>query len=146
MKKEKLIEQLKQIVKIKGLKYTKQREIVLEVVNKSKKHLTTEEIYNHIKKKGIDQNIGIATVYRSLLFLEEVALISSITLEKGIKKYEINNETHHDHLVCIRCDKIIEFINETIENEQKNIARSYGFELMDHTMYLYGVCKDCKND
>ena len=76
---EKIIEELKKIVKQKGLKYTEQREIVLSILLHAKEHLTAEEVYNEIKKRYSDSNIGMATVYRALSFLEEVDLITSIT-------------------------------------------------------------------
>ena len=89
-------------------------------------------------------NIGIATIYRALAFLEEVNLISSIAINKDGKKFESNDKKHHDHLVCIKCNKIIEFVDEDIEQKQKQIANDFGFKLLDHTMYLYGICENCQ--
>jgi len=140
---KKIINKLKDIIKQKGLKYTKQREVIFETILNCKKHLSAEEIYNRILKQYPEEKIGIATVYRALTFLEEESLISSISFGNDGKKYETNFKEHHDHLICIKCDKIIEFVNEKIETEQEKIAKENGFELLDHSMYLYGICSDC---
>lgn len=142
-KNEEIIDKLKMIVKMKGFKYTKQREIVLKTILNSEKHLDAEEIYNIIMRKHKEEAIGIATVYRALSFSEEVHLISSISLDKDKRKFETNFKNHHDHIICIKCNKIIEFSNENIEQEQEKIAKDNGFKLVNHTMYLYGICNDC---
>jgi Fur family ferric uptake transcriptional regulator len=91
-----------------------------------------------------NEKIGIATVYRALIFLEESSLISSISLDKDIKKFENNLKEHHDHLICVKCSKIIEFVNEEIEIMQDKIAVQHNFKLLNHTMYLYGICDTCQ--
>lgn len=139
-----VIDKLKEIIKQKGLKYTKQREIILETILNSEKHLSAEELYNLIQEKYPEEKIGIATVYRAVSFLEESKLISSISLDKDTKKFETNFKDHHDHLICIKCNKIVEFVNDKIEKEQEKIAKKQGFDLLEHDMYLYGVCKDCQ--
>jgi Fur family ferric uptake transcriptional regulator len=142
--KEQILDKLKVIVKEKGLKYTKQRELILKtILTSSNKHLSAEDIYNIIITKYPNEKIGIATIYRALIFLEDNNLITSIAIENSIKKYEANIKKHHDHLICIECGKIVEFINDNIEKEQEQIAKNSGFNLIDHTMYLYGVCSDC---
>jgi Fur family ferric uptake transcriptional regulator len=140
---EEILEKLKTIVKEKGLKYTKQREIVFETILNCEKHLGAEELYNVIMDKYPEESIGIATVYRALSFLEEVNLIASISLDKDKRKFETNFKEHHDHLICVKCNKIIEFVNPEIEVEQEKIAKENGFKLLNHTMYLYGICKEC---
>jgi Fur family ferric uptake transcriptional regulator len=138
------IDKLKEVVKQKGLKYTKQREIIFQAILDAKNHLGAEDIHNLICKNHPKEKIGIATVYRALSFLEEVKLISSITLENDVKKYETNFKDHHDHLICVKCNKIVEFMSEKIESEQEKIAKNQGFELIDHAMYLYGICENCR--
>lgn len=137
------IEELKRIVKQKGLKYTEQREIVLQILLKSKEHLSAEEVYNKIKDEYPDSNIGIATVYRALGFLEGVNLITSLTFGNDSKKYESNAKEHHDHLICTNCGKIIEFVDEDIEKLQEEVAKKKGFSITNHSMQLYGLCEDC---
>jgi Fur family ferric uptake transcriptional regulator len=141
---EEIKEDLKRIVKQRGLKYTEQREIVLEVLLNAKEHLTAEEVYNEVKNTNPDSNIGIATVYRSLSFLEEVHLITSISFGTDGKKYESNTKKHHDHLICTSCGKIIEFMDEEIEKKQNKIAKENGFKITSHVMQLLGNCSDCQ--
>ncbi len=141
---EEILEKLKEVVKEKGLKYTKQREIVFETILNCEKHLGAEELYNIIVQKYPEESIGIATVYRALAFLEEANLIASISLDKDRRKFETNFKAHHDHLICLKCNKIIEFTNDKIEQEQERIAKENEFQLLNHTMYLYGICRDCR--
>jgi Fur family ferric uptake transcriptional regulator len=141
---EEIIEELKKIVKQKGLKYTEQREIVLSILLHASEHLTAEEIYNEIKKTFPKSNIGIATVYRALSFLEDVDLITSITFGTDGKKYESNAKSHHDHLICTSCGKIIEFVDEEIEKRQDKIAKKNKFSITSHSMQLYGTCETCQ--
>ncbi|MBP7769835.1 MAG: transcriptional repressor [Aliarcobacter sp.] len=141
---EEIIDELKKIVKQKGLKYTEQREIVLSILLHAKDHLTAEEVYNEIKKEYPESNIGIATVYRALSFLEEVDLIVSITFGTDGKKYESNAKSHHDHLICTDCGKIIEFIDDEIEKRQDKIAKKNNFKITSHSMQLYGSCEACQ--
>ncbi|RXK11915.1 transcriptional repressor [Halarcobacter mediterraneus] len=140
-----VIDELKKIVKQKGLKYTEQREVVLNVLLHAEDHLTAEEIYNLIKSENPDSNIGIATVYRALSFLEEVNLIASINFGVDGKKYESNKKEHHDHLICTSCGKIIEFVDNEIEKRQEKIAKKNKFKITSHSMQLYGICPDCQN-
>ncbi len=140
---EEIIEELKKIVKQKGLKYTEQREIVLSILINAEDHLTAEEVYNEIKKQYPDTNIGIATVYRALSFLEEVDLIVSINFGTDGKKYESNAKSHHDHLICTSCGKIVEFLDDEIEKRQDRIAKKNKFKITSHSMQLYGTCEDC---
>ena len=141
---EEIIDELKKIVKQKGLKYTEQREIVLSILLHANEHLTAEEVYIEIKKEHKESNIGIATVYRALSFLEEVDLITSITFGTDGKKYESNSKSHHDHLICTECGKIIEFIDDEIEKRQDKIAKKNKFKITSHSMQLYGTCEVCQ--
>jgi len=141
---EEIIDELKKIVKQKGLKYTEQREVVLSVLLQASEHLTAEEVYNEIKKVFPESNIGIATVYRALSFLEEVDLITSITFGTDGKKYESNSKSHHDHLICTSCGKIIEFMDDEIEKKQEKIAKKNKFKISSHSMQLYGTCESCQ--
>ena len=141
---EEAIDELKKIVKQKGLKYTEQREIVLSILIHAEDHLSAEEVYNEIKSKYTESNIGIATVYRALSFLEEVDLITSITFGSDGKKYESNAKSHHDHLICTECGKIVEFLDDEIEKRQERIAKKNKFKITNHSMQLYGICGDCQ--
>ncbi len=139
-----VIDELKKIVKQKGLKYTEQREIVLSILISIDGHLSAEEVYNLIKEEKPESQIGIATVYRALGFLEEVKLITSITFGAEGKKYESNCKAHHDHLICTLCGKIVEFIDNEIEKRQDRIAKKNKFKITGHSMQLYGACQACQ--
>lgn len=141
---EESINELKKIVKQKGLKYTEQREIVLRILLHAKEHLSAEDIYNLIKVKEPNSNIGIATVYRALGFLEEVNLITSIVFGNDGKKYESNAKAHHDHLICTSCGHIVEFVDDEIEKRQDKIAKKNNFKVTSHSMQLYGLCEKCQ--
>ena len=135
-------EKLKEIVKSKGLKYSIQREEILKVLYNSNKHLTPEEIYQEVKK--INSSIGLATVYRALSFLENEGLVNSISFGIEGKKYELNRGSHHDHMICLNCNKIIEFYDDELEALQEKIAKKLGFKLITHELNMYGICKDCQ--
>ncbi|WP_187646843.1 Fur family transcriptional regulator [Nitrosophilus labii] len=137
-------EQLKEIVKSKGLKYSAQREDILKALFDSKKHLTPEEIYTEVKK--INKNIGLATVYRALSFLESEGLINSISFGIDGKKYELNRGQHHDHMICLKCGKIIEFFDERLESLQEYIAQKHNFKLITHELNMYGICSNCQEE
>ncbi len=145
LKKEEVVDELKKIVKQKGLKYTEQREVVLNILLHADGHLSAEDVYNLIKEKKPDSNIGIATVYRALGFLEEVNLISSVTFGTEGKKYESSTKEHHDHLICTKCGKIVEFLDDEIEKRQEKIANKNNFKITSHSMQLYGICETCQN-
>jgi Fur family ferric uptake transcriptional regulator len=142
---DELLAEFKNIIRADGLKFTAQREAILQTLYDNPQHFTSENLYMLVKQKHPDLNIGIATVYRTLALLEESGLVSSISLGIQGKKFEIVNKPHHDHLICEKCGKIVEFENEKIEELQHKIAKENGFELTNHLMQLYGVCSECKN-
>lgn len=145
MDKNKSLNDLKSVLKSKGMKYTEQRGIILQILLSLDEHLSAEEVQNIVKDKYPEQNIGIATIYRTLNFLEEVNLISSISFGTDGKKFECNHEQHHDHIICTSCGKIVEFYDEAIEKKQEKIALKNGFKITDHTMQIYGICQKCQN-
>ena len=137
------LDELKSLVKKRGLKHSHQREQILTVLFHAKKHLTPEEIYQEVKK--INSTIGLATIYRTLAFLEKEEMVSSISFGSEGKKYELNRGEHHDHMICLKCGKIIEFFNEELERLQEEIAKKQDFKLITHQMNMYGICKECQN-
>ncbi|AJC86001.1 Fur family transcriptional regulator [Campylobacter sp. RM16704] len=138
-----LHERFKKILKDNGLKYTKQREILLKTLYNSDIHYTPESLYVEIKRKNPELNVGIATVYRTLNLLEESGMATSISFGASGKKFELANKPHHDHLICKSCGKIVEFENSIIEQQQMLIAKEYNFKLTGHLMQLYGLCPQC---
>ena len=130
-------------LKSAGLKVTLPRLKILEVLEKSfNHHLTVEDIYRVL----IEQNkeINVATIYRVLSQFEESGIVNKLHFENNQAVYELSNVEHHDHLVCVKCNTIIEFQDDVIEQHQLQIANKYGFQLTDHSLYLYGLCKTCK--
>lgn len=141
---EKLLERFKALLKSNSLKFTKQRELILKFLYESNDHYTPEDIYTHLKQQNPNVNIGIATVYRTLTLLEISEIASSISFGAQGKKYELGLKKHHDHLICIKCGKIIEFVDETIEGRQEAIAKKFNFQMTDHTMKIVGHCENCQ--
>jgi Fur family ferric uptake transcriptional regulator len=139
-----LLEKFKTLLKSNTLKFTKQRELILKFLYENDGHFTPEDIYMLLKKEYPDINIGIATVYRTLTLLEESDIASSISFGAQGKKYELGLKQHHDHLICTACGDIIEFFDETIEEQQKKIAKKFNFQMTDHTMKIVGLCEKCQ--
>jgi len=126
-----------------GLKVTLPRMKILELLADSDtRHQSAEDIY----KAG--EEIGLATVYRVLTQFEAAGLVNRHHFEGGQAVFELNQGGHHDHLVCVKCGKVVEFMDETIEDRQKAIARDKGFEITEHSLILYGRCSDpaCRDD
>jgi Fur family ferric uptake transcriptional regulator len=87
--------------------------------------------------------VGVATIYRVLSQFEESGIVQKLNFENNQAVYELCGLEHHDHLVCVKCNKIVEFQDDVIEKHQIQIAKKHSFELTDHSLYLYGLCKDC---
>ncbi len=122
-----------------GLKVTLPRLKILEILEASKeRHLSAEDIYKALLNTGED--IGLATVYRVLTQFETAGLVARHHFEGGHSVFELDDKAHHDHLVCVECGRVIEFVDETIEERQKKIAQRHDFEITDHSLILYGRC------
>lgn len=126
-----------------GLKVTLPRLKILEILESGDaRHQSAEDIYKALLNSNED--IGLATVYRVLTQFEAAGLVTRHHFENGMAVFELNRGDHHDHLVCVECGKVEEFVEPAIEEKQKAIARSRGFDLHDHSMILYGRCADCR--
>lgn len=126
-----------------GLKVTLPRLKVLEILETSDhRHMSAEDVYKAMLEMG--EEIGLATVYRVLTQFEGAGLVSRLSIEGGHAVFELEDGIHHDHLLCVRCHRIEEFVDEVIEQRQQAIAAEKGFEMTDHSLYIYGVCKDCQ--
>lgn len=140
----KLLSDFKQLLKINSLKFTIQREVILETLYNSDEHLTPEALHHLIQEKHPDLNTGIATVYRTLSLLEDSEMVTSLSFGAQGKKYELGAKDHHDHIICTKCGSISEFVDEEIESRQKKIAEELGFLMQEHSMQIYGICKRCQ--
>ena len=126
-----------------GLKVTLPRVKILELMEKAKvRHQSAEDIYRALLDEG--EEIGLATVYRVLTQFEAAGLVSRHHFEGGQAVFELNQEGHHDHLVCIVCGKVEEFVDDIIEEQQLKIAKEKGYTVTDHGLTLYGKCPDCQ--
>ena len=126
-----------------GLKVTLPRMKILDILeHTSSRHQSAEDVYKALLETGED--IGLATVYRVLTQFEAAGLVSRHHFEGGHSVFELNEGTHHDHIVCVKCGQVDEFIDETIEKRQKLIAADLGYELTDHCLYMYGICRKCR--
>lgn len=125
-----------------GLKVTLPRLKILEILEDgSSRHQSAEDIYKALLSSNED--IGLATVYRVLTQFEAAGLVTRHHFENGMAVFELNRGDHHDHIVCVDCGAVSEFVDTAIEERQKAVARERGFEMHDHSMILYGRCANC---
>lgn len=143
---EKLLEEFKALLKKNGEKFTIQREVILETLYNSDEHLTPEALHQLIQKQHPELKTGIATIYRTLSRLEESEIVTSLSFGAQGKKYELGAKDHHDHMICTECGNITEFVDEAIEERQHKIADELGFKMQDHSMQIYGICKNCQDN
>ncbi|OEU68952.1 MAG: transcriptional repressor [Desulfovibrio sp. S3730MH75] len=126
------------------LKMTPQRRTILNAFLNEEGHISSEELYNLIRKE--DSSIGQATVYRTLKLLAESGIAKAVDFNDGVLRYEHKyGHDHHDHLVCEQCGTTIEAVDPEIEHLQEELAKKHGFVLTHHEMYLFGVCKECQD-
>ena len=141
---DEFILKFKDMIKSLGLNNSVQREYLLKILFQSKEHLNAEELLHQVKTT-YNVNIGIATVYRILNLLEDLNIVKSISISgQDFKVYELSLKPHHDHMVCVKCNTIVEFYDAELEKTQELVAQEKGFQLQSHTMMLYGICKKCK--
>jgi Fur family ferric uptake transcriptional regulator len=131
-----------QQLKDAGLKITLPRLKVLQILEQSRNHhLSAEGVYKALLETGED--VGLATVYRVLTQFEAAGLVSRHNFEGGYSVFELSQGEHHDHLVCVKCGRVEEFVDEIIEQRQKAIAESAHFKMTDHALNIYGICPQC---
>mgnify|MGYP001361705540 CR=1 FL=1 len=136
------LELLRSHIQEQGMKNSRQREVISEVFFISEDHMRVEDILQRARAK--DPKISQATVYRTMRFLMDCGLAEARNFEDGYTRYEPSDAggAHHDHLICIKCGKIIEFVDDAIETLQGEVAARYGFHVISHKMELYGECFD----
>lgn len=130
-------------LKTTGLKATLPRLKILDIFQKnSERHLSAEDVYRLLLSDKLE--IGLATVYRVLTQFEQAGILSRNYFETGKAVFELNEGTHHDHIVCVDCGHVEEFHDDEIEKRQREIAKRNGFEIVDHTLAIYGRCSKCR--
>jgi len=128
-----------QDLKTAGLKATVPRLKIINLFESSReRHLTAEEVYRLLRADGFD--IGLATVYRVLTQFEQAGLLMRHHFESGKAVFELNEGSHHDHLVCMQCGRVEELYDAEIEKRQHKIAAERGFSISEHALYLYADC------
>ena len=136
--------QLKRALKKEGLRYTQQRQSVWDELCATNDHRDAEEIYLAIRQSGL--NVSRATVYRTIDVLVKNKMVRKLELGDGRARYEHKvNATHHDHLICIQCGKIEEFMDEVIESRQDEIVKKFGYKLVRHIHQLFIICSECES-
>lgn len=127
----------------KGLRSTDQRRLIVETFFQSPNHVSIEELLAQVRSQ--DPRVGYATVYRTLKLLTECGVAFERKFGDGLTRYELADEdSHHDHLICVECASIVEFEEPRIEELQEAIAKKHGFEIRSHKHEMYGICADCK--
>jgi Fur family ferric uptake transcriptional regulator len=128
---------------LEGLKKTSQRTLIMNKILARAGHLSAEDLFSDLKTSH--PSIGLATIYRTLKVLKEAGVIEEHSFVEGKAIFELAfPDQHHDHLVCLSCQKVQEFIDNKVEERQKEIAFQYGFSLKKHTMNLFGYCSTCQ--
>ena len=126
-----------------GLKITAPRVKILQILESSAiRHLSAEDVYRKLLTNN--EEIGLATVYRVLTQFEAAGLVIRHHFEEGHSVFELAGAYHHDHLLCVKCGRVVEFTDAEIELLQQKIADKLGFELTDHNLNMYGYCPKCR--
>ncbi len=134
---------LKKVLQKENLRYTQQRQSIWDELCSSEEHRDAEEIYLSLRKKGV--NASRATVYRTIDVLVKNKLVRKLELGDGKALYENKIDSHHhDHLICVKCGKIEEFMDQTIENRQDKIVEDMGFKMIRHIHQLFVLCDECQ--
>jgi Fur family ferric uptake transcriptional regulator len=139
------MQRFEQALRERGLKSTSQRDDIARVFFSAEGHLSVEELYVAVKR--VSPRVGYATVYRTLKLLKECGIAAERHFDDGQARYEVVDEEEtqaHDHIICERCGKIVEFSSQELERLEERIGRFLGFVVSRHRMELYGICADCR--
>lgn len=127
----------------RGLRRSRPRELIVETFMAVADHVTAEELTSLARRR--DARIGLATVYRTLRLLVDCGLCRELRLEDGTARFEpLRGSAHHDHLICVRCHKLVEAVDAEIERLQERLCRRHGFTAQHHRMEIYGLCDACR--
>lgn len=135
-------QKFEEFLKSKELKYTSERKSIVKAMFSFYKHFDVEELFEKLRKQG--NNVSRATIYRTIPLLIQSGLITeTFRCQDKISYENIFNKKHHDHLLCVKCGKIIEFYNEKIEKLQEEVCRQHNFVPIEHRLGIKGYCEDC---
>jgi len=142
------LDEIKEQLKKKGYKLTSQRRIILDsIIDNNDKHLSIEEIYNIVKGKMPE--IGLATVYRTIMLLSDLRVLNKIEFDDGCSRFELTSDEdvhNHHHLICIKCGMIEEAEDDLLETLEHEIENKNGFKVLNHIVKFYGLCKKCREE
>lgn len=126
-----------------GLKITLPRVKILQILENARNHhVSAEDVYRILLESGED--IGLATVYRVLTQFEQAKLVTRHHFSEVYSVFELDHGTHHDHLVCVKCNTVEEFVDPVIEERQRQVAENAGYTITDHSLNIYGICGKCQ--
>jgi len=135
-------QKFEEFLKLKELKYTSERKLIITSILSFHKHFDLEELFERLRKQG--NYVSRATIYRTIPLLLQSGLITeTFRCQDKISYEDIFNKKHHDHLLCIKCGKTIEFFNEEIEKLQGEVCKKYNFKPLEHRLGIKGYCEDC---
>jgi Fur family ferric uptake transcriptional regulator len=138
------VDQIRDKLEEKGYRLTPQRQAVLETfLANPDRHLSADDVYSIVK--ATNPEMGVATVYRTLELFRELHIISEQDFGQGMSRYECAcDDSHHHHIVCLKCGRVWEFSNATLERVERQLAKDYDFDVVGHNMQLFGYCKNCR--
>lgn len=126
-----------------GLKATVPRIKILALLeDNAVRHVSAEDVYKTLLETGED--LSLATVYRVLTQFEQAGLVTRHHFEGGHSVFELNEGSHHDHILCVKCGRVDEFVDKVIEERQQKIAEEKGYDMTDHSLYIFGICSECQ--
>jgi len=138
-----LLERFRRYLRDHRQPVTRQRDQVANAVFLSNEHVSVDDISSALRERR--EPVGIATVYRTLELLVQSGLVRAHDFGEGFKRYEATPaQAHHEHLICTRCGKVVEFTNQPLERMLPIIADEHAFQLQRHRVEIYGVCRDCR--
>ena len=142
---EELKKAFTEFLKKKNMKITKTRLDLIDLIADYNKHFEIEELVNWISSRT-DKRVSRSTIYRTIKLLEEFGAIKEVIKKDNKTIYEfVVGRAHHDHLICVECGKIIEFVSEEIEKLQNEVCQNYSFKPIHHRLEIFGLCKDCQD-
>lgn len=139
---DELKKRLREHVQRNGLKSSTRRDLILETLTNLGPHVTADQLLRAVRER--DDRVGAATVYRTLRILQDCEIVVERRFEGGASLYELVDDHHHDHLICVECKSINEFDDDAVERAQEKVAVKFGFELHYHRHELYGLCAKCQ--
>mgnify|MGYP001345762680 FL=1 len=144
-KPEKEADIVEQALRASGFRWTNQRALIVREALATHDHFTAEELLDLCRKK--DPKVSRATVYRTLSVLEDAGFVEGLETGDGGRRFEhVLGHEHHDHMVCLKCERILEFRDDELERRQELAAKRAGFRIQRHSLRLYGICKQCQQE